>query len=283
MTVLDPLPRPVEQAVLLVSGTRLYLLGGKAASGAPLVTVISIDPATGQRVPPACCRRRSSGRPPSRSAPEHSSSTRLRGGSTGSAEERPSGRASARAGSPCTCSPRCCRPTGASAPRAASRCAAGEGSPSHGASAARSTAGSSVANWSSSLPPRRSPARRTPTSAPSTIAGRLYKTLRLAMQGKALPPRGTPRRPVANGTYQDQGLRAPTVVAPDTAAPAGRVEPPGCPKPRARVEAKERTTAPGGAGTGGPRQPLGLAAPRGCVLHSRQCARPRWRCSCCSF
>ena len=51
VTVLDPLPRAVEQAVLLVSGTRLYLLGGKAASGKPVATVISIDPATGQSRP----------------------------------------------------------------------------------------------------------------------------------------------------------------------------------------------------------------------------------------
>ena len=51
VTVLDPLPRPVEQAVLLVSGTRLYLLGGKAASGTPVAAVISIDPATGQSRP----------------------------------------------------------------------------------------------------------------------------------------------------------------------------------------------------------------------------------------
>jgi hypothetical protein len=51
VTVLDPLPRPVEQAVLLVSGTRLFLLGGKAPSGVPVAAVISIDPATGRSRP----------------------------------------------------------------------------------------------------------------------------------------------------------------------------------------------------------------------------------------
>ena len=51
VTVLDPLPHPVEQAVLLVSGTRLYLLGGEGPAGRPVATVISIDPATGRSSP----------------------------------------------------------------------------------------------------------------------------------------------------------------------------------------------------------------------------------------
>jgi hypothetical protein len=48
VTALDDLPEPVEQAVLLVSGTKLYLLGGKSAAGKPLATILAIDPATGQ-------------------------------------------------------------------------------------------------------------------------------------------------------------------------------------------------------------------------------------------
>jgi hypothetical protein len=51
LTTLAALPRPVEQAVLLVSGPRLYLVGGRGADGRPLATVLGIDPATGQARP----------------------------------------------------------------------------------------------------------------------------------------------------------------------------------------------------------------------------------------
>jgi hypothetical protein len=51
LTTLDALPRPVEQAVLVVSGTRLYLVGGRGADGRRLATVFSVDPATGQARP----------------------------------------------------------------------------------------------------------------------------------------------------------------------------------------------------------------------------------------
>ncbi len=44
---LGQLPVAVEQAVLVPSGTGLYLLGGKTANGKPSTTVIRIDPATG--------------------------------------------------------------------------------------------------------------------------------------------------------------------------------------------------------------------------------------------
>ena len=44
---LGQLPQAVEQAVLVPSGTSLYLLGGKTANGKASTTVIRIDPATG--------------------------------------------------------------------------------------------------------------------------------------------------------------------------------------------------------------------------------------------
>ncbi len=44
---LGQLPEAVEQAVLVPSGTSLYLLGGKTAKGKPSTAVIRIDPATG--------------------------------------------------------------------------------------------------------------------------------------------------------------------------------------------------------------------------------------------
>jgi hypothetical protein len=47
VTTLDDLPQPVEQAVLLVSGPKLYLLGGKTASGKADTAILAIDPATG--------------------------------------------------------------------------------------------------------------------------------------------------------------------------------------------------------------------------------------------
>jgi hypothetical protein len=51
VTTLDDLPQPVEQAVLLVSGTKLYLLGGMTASGKASPAIVAIDPATGQAAP----------------------------------------------------------------------------------------------------------------------------------------------------------------------------------------------------------------------------------------
>ena len=48
VTTLEDLPQPVEQAVLLVSGTKLYLLGGLTAAGKATATIVAIDPATGQ-------------------------------------------------------------------------------------------------------------------------------------------------------------------------------------------------------------------------------------------
>ena len=44
---LGQLPQPVEQAVLVPSGTSLYLLGGKTANGKASTAVVRIDPATG--------------------------------------------------------------------------------------------------------------------------------------------------------------------------------------------------------------------------------------------
>jgi len=48
VTVLGNLPRPVEGALLVSSGTKLYLLGGTSAAGKPSTAVVRIDPATGQ-------------------------------------------------------------------------------------------------------------------------------------------------------------------------------------------------------------------------------------------
>jgi hypothetical protein len=48
VTALGQLPEAVAQAVLVVHGTRLYLLGGVDAAGDPVHEVTSIDPATGR-------------------------------------------------------------------------------------------------------------------------------------------------------------------------------------------------------------------------------------------
>jgi hypothetical protein len=51
VTTLDDLPRPVEQAVLVAGRTKLYLLGGRTASGKALDSVLAVDPATGRSKP----------------------------------------------------------------------------------------------------------------------------------------------------------------------------------------------------------------------------------------
>jgi hypothetical protein len=48
VTSIGELPQPVQQAVLVAHGTKLYLLGGLDAQGDPVHSVVSIDPATGR-------------------------------------------------------------------------------------------------------------------------------------------------------------------------------------------------------------------------------------------
>jgi hypothetical protein len=50
VTRLGALPTAVEGALLVSSGTKLYLLGGTGASGKPSAAVVRIDPATGRPV-----------------------------------------------------------------------------------------------------------------------------------------------------------------------------------------------------------------------------------------
>jgi hypothetical protein len=51
VTSLGQIPDPVTQAVLVVHGTKLYLLGGVDEAGDPVHKVVSIDPATGRPAP----------------------------------------------------------------------------------------------------------------------------------------------------------------------------------------------------------------------------------------
>jgi hypothetical protein len=51
VTPLAKLPHPVQGALLVASGTSLYLLGGTGAKGKPSTAVVRIDPATGQPTP----------------------------------------------------------------------------------------------------------------------------------------------------------------------------------------------------------------------------------------
>jgi hypothetical protein len=51
VTPLAKLPRPVQGALLVSSGTGLYLLGGTGPGGKPSTAVVRIDPATGKPTP----------------------------------------------------------------------------------------------------------------------------------------------------------------------------------------------------------------------------------------
>jgi Galactose oxidase, central domain len=51
VTTLPPLPKPVAGALLVASGSDLYLLGGTGPGGKPSAAVVRIDPATGRSRP----------------------------------------------------------------------------------------------------------------------------------------------------------------------------------------------------------------------------------------